>query len=448
MKQLSRRTLLRSGSTVLALPLLDAMLPGMSSSGWARASAGTGAAPARIVWVYVPNGMRVDKLAPAVAGPLKELPPTLKPLAPLLAHVTVIRGLAQDKGRANGDGPGDHARACASWLTGTQPLKSPDGRLRVAISADQIAARALGVSTRRASLEIGCEPTVPGGQCDSGYPCAYSSNLAWISPTVPALKEYDPRAVFDRLFREGRGDETPEQRATRWKTRAGVVDLVREHARRLESRVSSADRARLDEYQGGVLALERRIQNALSGGPSEVSSELRPKGVPTDAQEHVDLLFDLLALALETDSTRVATFLVANEGSNKSYPWIGVPEGHHDLSHHGKELDKLDKLARLDHYHVERLARFLTRLEKAREGDASVLDRTLVCFGSGLEDGNRHNHEDLPTLIAGGRALGVTGGRVLANERETPLCNLHLALLEKAGVACDRVGDSSAVLPL
>ncbi|TAJ03264.1 MAG: DUF1552 domain-containing protein [Planctomycetota bacterium] len=446
MKRLSRRTLLRSGSTVLALPLLDAMLPGMEPvRGPLR---GGDARPARLVWIYVPNGMRIDKFAPTAAGPLTDAPPTLKPLGALLAQVTLIRGLAQDKGRANGDGPGDHARACASYLTGAQPLKAPDGRLRVALSADQIAARALGVSTRRPSLEIGCEPTVPGGQCDSGYPCAYSSNLSWITPTVPALKEFDPRAVFDRMFREGRGDETPEQREQRWKSRASVVDLVREHARRLESRVSSADRARLDEYQSGLVALEKRIQNALAGGESQVSSDLRPKGIPADAQEHVDLMFDLLALALETDSTRVATFLVANEGSNKSYASIGVPEGHHDLSHHGKELDKLDKLARLDHYHVERFARFLARLDKAREGDASVLDRTLVCFGSGLEDGNRHNHEDLPTLVAGGRSLGVAGGRVLVNERETPLCNLHLALLEKAGVACDRVGDSTQPLAL
>jgi hypothetical protein len=446
MKRLSRRTLLRSGSTVLALPLLDAMLPGMEPV--RRAPRGGDVRPARLVWVYVPNGMRVDAFAPAAAGPLKDARPTLKPLGALLGQVTLIRGLAQDKGRANGDGPGDHARACASYLTGAQPLKAPDGRLRVAISADQVAARVLGVSTRRPSLEIGCEPTVPGGQCDSGYPCAYSSNLSWIAPTVPALKEFDPRAVFDRLFREGRGDETPEQRAERWKKRASVVDLVREHARRLESRVSSADRARLDEYQSGLAALEKRIQGALAGGESNVSGDLRPKGVPTDSQEHVDLMFDLLALALETDSTRVATFLVANEGSNRSYPAIGVPEGHHDLSHHGKEQDKLDKLARLDHYHVERLARFLARLDKAKEGDASVLDRTLVCFGSGLEDGNRHNHEDLPTLVAGGRALGLAGGRVLVNERETPLCNLHLALLEKAGVACDRIGDSSQALAL
>ncbi|MBM3977213.1 MAG: DUF1552 domain-containing protein [Planctomycetes bacterium] len=442
MKLLPRRALLRSGSCALALPLLDAMLPGMSRV------PGHAGPPARLLWVYVPNGMRVDKLAPSAAGPLKELPATLKPLGALAAQATLLRGLAQDRGRANGDGPGDHARACANYLTGVQPLKAPDGRLGVGVSADQLAARTLGVSTRRASLALGCEPTVPGGQCDSGYPCAYSSNLSWISPTVPALKEYDPRAVFDHLFREGRGEETPEQRAARWKARASVVDLVRAQARRLEGKLSSADRARLDEYQGGLASLERRIQLALGGEADAVPDELRPKGIPTDAREHVDLLFDLLALAFETDCTRVATFLVGNEGSNRSYAAIGVPEGHHDLSHHGKELDKLDKLARIDHYHVERLTRFLERLDRAREGDASLLDRTLVCFGSGLEDGNRHNHEDLPTLVVGGRALGHGGGRVLVSERETPLCNLHVALLEKAGVACDRIGDSSQALPL
>jgi hypothetical protein len=445
MKLLSRRTVLRSGSAVLSLPLLDAMLPGLSA---APRGAGFETAPARLVWVYVPNGMQMAAFAPTVAGPLKDLPPTLKPLRELAAHVTIVRGLAHDKGRANGDGPGDHARACASFLTGAQPLKAPDGRLQVGISIDQIAARTLGVSTRRPSLELGCEPTVSGGQCDSGYPCAYSSSLSWSSPAVPALKDYDPRAAFDRLFREGRGEETPEQRAARWKARASVVDLVREHAKRLEAKVSSADRARLDEFQSGLSALERRIHNALGGVEANVPDELRPQGIPADAQQHVDLLFDVLALGLETDSVRVATFLVANEGSNRSYGWIGVPEGHHDLSHHGKEQDKLDKLARVDHYHVERLARFLTRLSKAQEGAASVLDRTLVCFGSGLADGNRHNHEDLPLLVAGGHALGVAGGRTLVQERETPASNLHLALLQKAGVVCDRSGDSSAVLAI
>lgn len=432
---IDRRTMLRGAAVALALPYLESLLPR------ARAAAADGETPRRLCVVYVPNGMRREAWNPA-DGRL------LEPFAAMRDELLLLRGLAQDAARAHADGPGDHARACAAFLTGVHPLKS-EGQVLVGVSADQLASAALGSRTRLRSLQLGCEGGMNSGQCDSGYACAYSSHLSWAAPRTPAGKEHDPRAVFERLFLD-QGDpafgETREQRARR---RKSVLDWVREDARRLERRLGTEDRHKLGEYQAGVRELERRIEALLEpGGAGPGTLPPQPAGIPADYAEHVRVMYELAALAFQTDATRVTTFLVANEGSNRSYPFLEVPEGHHELSHHGGEAAKLDKWERICRFHVEQFAVFVARLRALREGEASVLDRSLVVFGSGIGDGNRHNHDDLPLLLAGGRALGVKSARELVFERETSLNRLHLALLAKLGAPQARFGDASEPLEL
>ncbi len=437
MRAIDRRSVLRGAGAVLALPLLDAM--------GARASTAPSAPPPRrLVFVYAPNGVHRALWTPAAAGPLESLPPTLEPLAAWRERMLSIGGLALDGARAHGDGPGDHARANAAFLTCAHPRKTDGAELEAGISVDQLAAQRIGARTRLRSLEIGCEGGSQSGQCDSGYACAYSSNLSWASPRTPCPKETDPRRVFDRLFRDGADGESDEERAARLARRRSVLDLVREEARALSRRLGAADRRKLDEYESAVRELERRLERAAQGD-DEVPDAARPAGTPKDRGEHAALLADVLALAFRTDSTRIATFSLANEGSNASHRAIGVPEGHHEISHHGGDAAKMAKVGLVDAFHMRCLAQVLAKLEAAGEGDGTLLDRTDVLFGSGIGDGNRHDHADLPILLFAG---GVRGGRHVIAPRETPLANLHLALLGRMGVDAPRFGDSTGCFEL
>lgn len=435
-RHLDRRTLLRGVGAALALPWLEAMAPA------GRAAVG----PRRVLWVYMPNGMpmgawRTSPLRPE-AGPL------LAPLAPLKERTLVLHNLAQDAARAHGDGPGDHARACASFLTGVRPLKQ-DGAVRAGISADQIAARAVGARTRIRSLQLGGDDSAQSGQCDSGYACAYTSNLSWAGPVTPAGKDSDPRRVFERLFAGGDGGLSPEQRQERARRRSSLLDLVREDARRLEGVVGGADRRRLEEYQEGVRELERRLQGLAAGDSAAgLPPGATPPGAPASHGERVKLLYEVLALAFETDTTRMATFLLANEGSNKSYPFLGVPEGHHDLSHHGKDGRKLGQWERVCRFHVEAFAELALRLAAMPEGEGSVLDQSMLLLGSAISDGDRHNHDDLPVCIVGSGGGTIRTGRHVRYPRETSLNGVHLALLERMGVGGARLGDASGALDL
>jgi len=433
---LSRRTFLRGAGTVLALPLFEAM-------GEARRAESP--APRRLVWMYVPNGAHMPDWVPAAEGRDFELPPTLTPLAPYRDRLAVLGGLACDKARANGDGPGDHARAAAAFLTGVQPLKT-DGQVRVGPSADQIAAAAIGDRTRFRSLVLGCERGRLSGQCDSGYACAYSSNVSWLSETTPAAREVDPRIVFDRFFRGGDDALTATAAAERRARRRSVLDFVREDARSLRAALGAEDRRKLDEYESGVRELERRIEFAERQYVAEVPDSARPEGIPGDFGEHVRLMADLIALAFRTDSTRIATLLVANEGSNRPYRNLETPDGHHDLSHHGNDPEKQAKLGRINRCHVALLAHLVMRLAEVREGEGSLLDSTAIVYGAAIRDGNRHDHEDLPVLFLGDAEVGLELGAYRRWEKETPVMNLHLALLRYAGVAVERLGDSTGVL--
>lgn len=448
MRPMDRRTILRGMGVAMALPLLDAMssrasAQAASSSRAVPDSGAKDAAPLRLVYVYTPNGVNRDLWTPTAPGAFDALPPTLAPLEAWKSDLLVLGGLALNTARANGDGPGDHARAGAAFLTCAQPRKT-DGAVHVGTSIDQLAAKRIGTATRFRSLEIGCEDGAQSGQCDSGYACAYSSNISWSGPNTPVPKEVDPRQLFDRLFREGEEDETPAEREARLARRRSVLDLVREDARRLAKSLGADDRRKLDEYETSVRELERRFARAADG-QGDVPDPLRPAGTPKDRGEHARLMADVLVLALRTDSTRIATFGLANEGSNASHAAIGVPEGHHEVSHHGGDPAKREKVARIDRFHVECFAHLVGRLAEADERGVRLLDSTHVLLGSGIGDGNRHDHDDLPIVVLGG---GVRGGRYVVAPKETPLANLHVTLARRIGVEVERFGDSTGALEL
>jgi hypothetical protein len=444
MNPISRRQVLHGAGVALALPWLESLAPfGRLAAGRTRA-----AAPLRFLFVMTPNGAQMDRWRPAAEGELLALPPTLEPLAPWRDSLLVLSGLAHDKARANGDGPGDHARAAATFLTGAQARKTSGANLAVGVSVDQVLASELGGATRLRSLELGTESGRAGGDCDSGYACAYSSNISWSRPGTPAGKEVDPRRVFERLFVDGPRGETPAARAERLARRRSVLDSVRADASALAPRLAAADRARLDEYLAGVRELERRLdalQERRTLAPEGVEE---PAGVPAGFAEHVRPLGDLLALAFATDSTRVATLMLANEGSNRSYPELGVPEGHHELSHHGGDPEKRAKVASIDLHHVELLAHVVAALAAAPEDGGSVLDHTIILYGSAIADGNAHAHHDLPILLVG-HGGGLVAGRHLRCAPETPVANLFVALLARAGLppgAAGVFGDSTGTL--
>lgn len=434
-RPLSRRTLLRGFGTSLALPYLEVMGDAPE-------------APPRLLWMYVPNGIHMQTWTPEKEGALAgDLPTTLQPLDKRRGELSVLSGLTHHHARANGDGPGDHARAAAVWLTGVQPLKT-DGAVKLGTSIDQVVAQELGKSTRFRSLELGCDKGRTNGQCDSGYACAYSGHISWVNETLPAAKETHPAALFDRLFRGGVSAEDSAARHERVSRRKSVLDFVRADARRLESTLGAADRRKLDEFQSGLRELERRLTAGLPERIEDVTDESRPPERSATLGEHARGLLDVLTLAFETDSTRVATFMVANEGSGRAYLNLGVREGHHSISHHGKDEQKYEWLRRIDKYHVELLAHLLERLHERREGSERLLDRTMVVYGSNIADGNRHAHHDLPTILAGGSAFGLKHGVHRRFEKDTPMMNLYLELAARAGVSVKKLGDSTGRLDL
>lgn len=443
-----RRSVLRGLGAALALPWLEAMGAGVGSA-WADAP-GPGGPPRRLVFLFVPNGVHMPDWTPQQTGADFRLPWILEPLAPHRSSLLVLSGLAQDQARAHGDGPGDHARSVAVFLTGAHPVKTPGANIRVGVSVDQVAARVLGAQTRFASLELGVERSARSGSCDSGYSCAYSSNVSWRTPTTPMAKEIDPRLVFERLFRDGRPGEGSEQRTRRLALRRSILDVVGEDAAALRARLGGTDRAKLEEYLEGVREIERRIETIerqRAAGLEPTAEFQVPRGYADERTTHVRLLLDLIVLALRTDSTRVATFMFGNGGSELSHPFLGVPEGHHSLSHHGNDPAKQERLRRINRYHVEQLAYLLERLAQVREGEGSLLDQTMVLHGSGIRDGNRHDHDDLPILLAGGGGGTLAGGRHLRAAHGAPLNNLFLSLLDRVGAPTESLGDSTGRLP-
>ncbi len=443
MRSLRRRTFLRGAGALLALPYLDSLAP-------VRALAGIGAvrAPVRLLFVFLPNGVHVPTWRPTDTGATFALPWTLEPLAPVRDDVCVLSGLALDGARAHGDGPGDHARAAGSFLTCAHPVKTGGAGIRAGVSVDQVAADAVGGATRFRSLELGLEGGAQSGECDSGYSCAYSSNVSWRTPTLPNAKETHPRRVFERLFSERRDGETAADAARRLRLRASVLDHVQEDARDLAALLGHSDRAKLEEYLTSVRELERRIDAASAPRDDDAPRSADAFAEPHDAREHLRLMLDLTVLAFRADLTRVATLMVGNAGSSRSFPFLGVPDGWHGISHHGGDAEKNEKIRRIDRHHVEQFAYLVERMRATPDGDGTLLDHALVLAGSAIADGNRHDHHDLPILLAGRGGGAVRPGRHVRTSRETPLANAYVTMLHAAGVAVPSFGDSDGALDL
>jgi len=433
-----RRTFLRGLGATVALPMLEAMAPParLLAQG---AGAIAPAKPLRMAFIYVPNGANMDDWTPARTGTDFQLPPTLEPLEPVRSEVQVLSGLCHKHAFANGDGAGDHARASATFLTGCQARKTAGADIRVGISVDQVAAAKVGRRTRLPSLELSCDKGREAGSCDSGYACAYQYHISWRGESTPNPVEVDPRQVFERLFGSGCGD------ASRDRYRKSILDFVRDDADGLKRRLGKTDQRKLDEYLTSVRELELRIENA-GRFAAKMPNVDRPTGIPPGYEEHIRLLFDTLALAFQTDTTRIATFMLAFDGSNRSYPFIGVPEGHHDLSHHEGRADRKEKIAKINRFHMTQFAYFLRQLKSMREGEGSVLDNCMIVYGSGIADGNSHNHNDLPVLLAGRGGGTLQPGRHVRFEGRPPMTNLFLSLLDRMGAGTEKLGDSTGKL--
>jgi hypothetical protein len=433
---LPRRTFLRGVGATMALPLLDAMIPALS------AISTTAAAPVRrLGFVYIPNGAVMQQWTPTETGRGFALSPILQPLAPYKDRLTVVTGLAHGQAEPLGDGNGEHSRASATWLNGVHPKQTEGADVEAGMTADQIAAAALGRDTPLPSLELAVDLDGMVGNCENGYSCVYLNTVAWRSSTTPLPMENNPRVVFERLFGDG---GTPQQRVAEMRRDRSILDSVTDDLAALERVVGGGDRARLDQYLDSVRALERRIQMAeVQGADAELPDLARPVGIPGTYEDHVKLMFDLLALAYQADITRVFTFMLGRELGGRTYPHLGVPDPHHGLSHHRNDPEKLDKLARINTYHMGLFAHFLGRLQSTEDGDGSLLDHSMVLYGGGLGDSNDHAHFDLPELVVGGGAGGLRGGRHLRYPKDTPVNNLLVSMLGKAGLPAERFGDAT-----
>jgi hypothetical protein len=447
-RAITRRTMLKGVGTALALPWFESLA---SAAGQSAASG----PPRRAAFLYVPNGVNMKEWTPGEVGKLGELSGILQPLNPFKEHVNVLTGLALDKARANGDGPGDHARAMSAFLTGRQPRKTHGADIRVGMSADQHIAAAVGDHTRFPSLELGIERGQQAGNCDSGYSCAYSSNLSWRAESTPNAKECDPKQVFERLFSGTDPKELAAARAKRELYSKSVLDFVSEDAKGLNKTLGLGDQKKLDEYLSSVRDVETRIEKIRKANaeraPVPKPNMPAPTGVPGEVQAHIRLMADLMVLAFQTDLTRVVTFPIANDGSNRPYKHIDVPEGHHDLSHHGRDAKKLEKIKKINTFHIEQLAYLVGRLKAVKESNGTtLLDNVMMVYGSGIGDGDRHNHDDLPILLLGKGGGTIESGRHLkfGGKPETPLMNLYLAMFDRMGAPAERFGDSTGLLKI
>lgn len=440
-KHLSRRTFLRGVGAALALPALDAMVPAASAAPVAES-----AAPTRMAIIYLPNGVIMEHWTPIGGTGDLVLSPSLSPLERHRSQLNVLTGLAQLNGRALGDGAGDHARAAATFLTGVHPKKTAGADIRSGVSVDQVAAEFVGAKTRLPSLELTLEQGRLAGSCDSGYSCAYSNSISWRTEHTPNPPEHDPREVFDRLFGSYDPTLTAEERATRRLYRRSMLDVVADDTRKLMRELGNNDRRKLDEYLYAVRKLEQRVQSAENLESLQTTDFPVPEERPSDFVEYVRLMFDLQVLAFRTDQTRIITFMVGHEGSNRRHKEIGVDGAHHELSHHRGDDEKIDQLAQINQHHIDQVAYFLDQLKSVEEYGGTLLDHSMVLCGSGLSDGNRHQHHDLPLILAGGANGTIRGGRHLKYEENVPMNNLFLSMLDRMGAHTEQLGDSTGRL--
>ena len=408
-------------------------------------AATTTKAPVRMGFVYVPNGMDVRNWNLDYEGKLGELSRIMKPLEPFKEDILVLGNLTHNNGRALLDGPGDHGRCCGSYLTGMQPRKTMVD-IKAGISCDQIVANQIGNKTRFPSLELGLEDARQAGDCDSGYSCAYTNNLAWRSETQPLPPVLDPRALFERLFGNGIA-LSPEARARQSKYRRSILDFVTSDTKKLEINLGPTDKRKLEEYLSSIREIERQLEKAEKDNAQIDPKMPKPYGVPADFAEHFKLMTDMLTVALQADLTRVFTFLVTREGTSRAYRELEIPDGHHPLTHHQNKPELMEKVSRINTYHVKQFAGWIEKLKSIQEGDGTLLDNSMIVYGAGLTDGNKHNHEDLPTLLAGhGGNNYIKTGRRINYRKETPMSNLFLSMMDRMDVHGEHFGDSTGRL--
>jgi hypothetical protein len=447
-QRIERRTFLRGLGVCVTLPTLESFLPLARAAAPAANALATTASgmPLRAAFIAFANGSNYERWLPKGEGRDYELNETFEPAADARDKFQIITSLAHDAANNWGDGPGDHARAGASFLTGCHAWKTLGARLNLGISVDQIAARQVGHLTRLDSLQLGVEGARLYGSCDTGYPCAYQYNISWASETLPLAPEPNPRVVFEKLFGGGSDVERTSGLERRLRARKSVLDFVRDDLAGLSPKLGQNDRRKVDEYLEGVRSIERQIVK-VEQFPAADAPIGMPPGIPPDHQLHVDLMYDLTALAFQTDSTRVISYCVAPEGSNRPFPELGISEGHHFLTHHAFNREKILKVRKIEKWYIERFARFLRRLDEMKDADGtSVLHNAMIVYGSAIGDGNRHNHDELPVVLAGGGGGTLNPGRHVKLKQSTPMTNLYMALLQRMGVQAERVGDSTGML--
>ena len=447
---LSRRTFLRGMGAAIALPMFESALPSVLKAASASAPAGATTAsgmPLRMAFAYFPNGAHQANWWPTGEGTAFELGKTMQPLASLKGSLQVLGGLNHEEAAPGNDGAGDHARANATFLTGARARKTDSANIEVGTSIDQVIAKDVGHLTRLSSLELSCDFVRKSGRCDSGYSCAYLYNLSWASPETPAAPEPNPRLVFERLFGQGAPSERRANFMERQQTQKSLLDFVREDTKSLERQLGYSDHQKLEEYLTGVREIEQRIQRAEGFGELPDPHAETPAGIPSDYGAHMDIMYDLLAMAFQTDSTRIATLLLAGDGTNRAFPEIGIPEGHHYCSHHRMNPELMDKVAQIDLYYMQHFARFLGRLNEMKDVDgSSILQNSMVVYGCGNADGNRHTHDNLPVILAGGGGGTLQKGRHV-DMGSVPMSNLFLSMADRMGVkSLQRIGDSSGRL--
>ena len=435
-KHLSRRTFLHGVGATIALPYLDAMTPAFAS---------TAKPVTRAAFVYTANGIIMKDWTPTETGNNFDLSKTLSPLRNFQDQTVVISGLDHKNGEALGDGPGDHARAGASWLTGAHPKKTRGADIRNGQSIDQAIAQQIGQTTPLPSLEIGLQDVRMVGGCDSGYSCAYSNTISWSSPTTPLPYETNPRRVFERLFGDGETTD-PKARAMQLKQNRSLLDFVLQDTQRLAPKLGASDRSKLSDYLDSVREVERRIQNVEQREAAELPALDRPEGIPPSFEDHLKIMSDLIAIAFQADLTRVVTFMFSREGGNRAYPSIGVPDAHHGLSHHQNDPVRMARLQSIDQYHVEMFSYLLGKLRDSADDAGSILENSVVLYGSSLSDSNAHLHNNLPTVIVGGASGKLKGGRHLRVPDGTPMTNMLLSIADGLDVPMEKFGDSSGHL--
>lgn len=431
------RGVVRGAGALVTLPLLESLIPS------ALANSVMDNRPKRLSVFYSPNGMRMDQFTPAQVGTNYQLSPLLEPLARHKDKFSVISGLAHYNASALGDGPGSHGRSCGAYLTGAHPKRTEGADIYCGISMDQVIANHIGHHTQLASLELGIEPPSLLGSCDVGYSCTYTNTLSWRSPTSPLPVAVKPGDVFERLFGDTSGMDEQARKA-QLATKASILDFVMEDTARLSPRLGANDRRKLEEYLDAIRTVEQRIQKASQQNQSVDTSKLQlPAGIPESFEEHVRIMVDLQVLALQSDMTRVSTFMLGRELSNRAYAEIGVPDSHHSLSHHGGDEAKIAKLVKIDRYHMEQLAYLLDRMATTADGEHTLLDNTFVMAGASLGEPNEHDNMNLPAIVAGG---GIRGNRHIVEAKHTPMSNLMLSLLHEMGVPAESFGDSTGTI--